>query len=125
VLHLKIDEYDAVRQKYGSAVARQLSDVAEPALNKVLREMDVLSWLDHGEFVVMLPGKTQGEALIVSKKMLSATSHCVLPLVDWQLDLRFSEGIAELKPQETAQEILARARHSAIPPSIVRRITPA
>jgi diguanylate cyclase len=125
VLHLKIDDYDTVQRKYGSAVARQMSDAAEPALSKVLREMDVLSRLDHGEFVVMLPGKTQGEALIVSKKMLSATLHCILPLVDRQLSLKFTDGIAELKPQETAQELLARARQAAIPPTVVRRIVEA
>jgi diguanylate cyclase len=122
VMHLKIEEYDVVRQKYGSAIARQMSDVAEPALSKVLREMDVLARLDLGEFVVMLPGKTQYEASIIAKKMRQATSHCILPLVDRPLSLKFNDGIAELKPNETAQEVLARARHSALPPAIVRRI---
>jgi diguanylate cyclase len=121
VMHLKIEEYDVVSQKYGSAIARQMSEVAEPAFNKVLREMDVLAKLDLGEFVVMLPGLTQGEASLVAKKMRRATANCVLPLVDRELQLRFIEGIAELRAGEMAQEILARARQAAIPPSIVRR----
>jgi diguanylate cyclase len=125
VMHLKIEEYEVVSQKYGSMTARQMSDAAEPALNKVLREMDVLAKLDLGEFVVMLPGKTQGETAIVAKKMRSAASHCVLPLVDRQLNLKFRDGIAELKPNETAQELLARARQAAIPPTVVRRIVEA
>jgi diguanylate cyclase len=121
VMHLKIEDYDVVSQKYGAAFARQMVDIAEPALNKVLRETDVLAKLDLGEFVVMLPGKTQGEAAIVAKKMRSAASACILPLVDRELQLQFVEGIAELKSAEMAQELLARARQAAIPPAAIRR----
>jgi diguanylate cyclase len=122
VMHLKIEDYDVISQKHGAAFARQMSDVAEPTLNKILREMDVLAKLDLGEFVAMLPGKTQGEALIVAQKMRRAVAGCVLPLVDRELQIRFIDGIAELRPGEMAQEILARARQAAIPPAMVRRI---
>jgi hypothetical protein len=70
----------------------------------------------------MLPGKTQKEAELVVKKLRSATAACVLPLVDRELQLRFARGIAELKPGELAQELLARARHAAIPPAVLRRV---
>ena len=59
VLYLKIEEYDIVNRKYGSPIARQMVDAAAPAFQKVLREMDVMTKLDNGEFVVMLPGSTQ------------------------------------------------------------------
>jgi diguanylate cyclase (GGDEF)-like protein len=121
IMHLKIEEYEVISQKYGNAIARQLSDVAEPALGKALREMDMLAKLDLGEFVVMLPGKTQAEAALVVKKMRSAAASCILPLVDRELNLRFRDGIAELKPNEMAQELLARARQAAVPPSAIRR----
>jgi len=121
LMHLKIEEYDVVSQKYGSGFARQLSDIAEPALSKVLRETDVLAKLELGEFVVMLPGKTQGEALLILKKMRRAATTCILPLVDRELQLRLLDGIAELKPHEMAQELLARARQAAIPPTAMRR----
>jgi GGDEF domain-containing protein len=117
VLYLKIEEYDIVSRKYGSTVARQLAETAGPALNKILREMDVLTKLENGEFVIMLPGSTVAETGQVLKRMRSATSHCVLPLVDRELQIRFLHGIAELKPAETAQELLARARHSITTPA--------
>jgi PleD family two-component response regulator len=120
-MHLKIDEYDVISQKYGAGFARQLSDIAEPVLNKTLREMDVLAKLDLGEFVIMLPGKTQNEAGLAAKKMRSAMSTCVLPLADRDVQLQFTEGIAELKPNEMAQELLARARQAAIPATMIRR----
>jgi diguanylate cyclase len=121
VMHLKIEEFDIVLQKYGSAIARQLIDVASPAFEKSLRELDVLARLEHGEFVVMLPGKTQFDAALVARRMRSAINHCVLPVMDRQLQIAFRESIAELKPSETAQEILARARLAVLPPVAARK----
>jgi GGDEF domain-containing protein len=120
-MHLKIEEFDIVLQKYGSAIARQLIDVASPAFEKSLRELDVLARLEHGEFVVMLPGKTQFDAALVARRMRSAINHCVLPVMDRQLQIAFRESIAELKPSETAQEILARARLAVLPPVAARK----
>jgi len=121
LIHLKMEEYDVVAQKYGSVMARKMSDIAEPALSKALREMDVMAKLDLGEFVIMLPGKTKAEAGLLSKKLRSAVSICALPLVDREMQLAFRDGIAELTPNEMAQELLARARNEAVPPVMPRR----
>jgi diguanylate cyclase len=107
---LKVEEYQAIFKSDGRAVARQILDLAEPALEEALREMDALVRMENGEFIVMLPGKTQAEAAQVLKRMRVATSQCVVPLKEREYDLRFQHGIAELKPNETAQEVLARAR---------------
>ena len=48
-----------MKEKYGFGIARQMIDVTAPTLEKSLREMDVLANLENGEFVVMLPAKTQ------------------------------------------------------------------
>ena len=115
VMHLKLEDYDVVCQKYGKTLARQMLDVAAPALEKALREMDVLARLENGEFVVMLPGNTQGEAGLIVKRMRIATTHCVLPLVDRELYLRFRHSIAELKANETAQQLLAHRQPLFVP----------
>ena len=96
-------------------------DAATPALEKTLREMDVLAKMESGEFAVMLPGKTQGEAAQTVKRMRAAVTHCILPLVDRELQLGFREGIAELKSNETAQELLARARQATLVPAVSRK----
>jgi PleD family two-component response regulator len=121
VMHLKITDYDIVTQKHGATIARQMSDVAEPALAKSLGEMDVLAKLDLGEFVIMLPGKTLKETTLVVKRLRNSTAGCILPVLDRELHLQFTDGIAELKPNELAQELLARARRAAIPPAVSRR----
>jgi len=113
VAYLKIEEYEAVNRKYGPAIARQMVDGALPAFQRALREMDVLCKLDNGELVVMLPGSTLSEAMRLIKRMHSTTSNCILPLTDRQIEIRFRHGAAELKANETAQELLGRARHEA------------
>lgn len=61
----------------------------------------------------MLPGSTLSEAMRLIKRMHSTTSNCILPLTDRQIEIRFRHGAAELKANETAQELLGRARHEA------------
>ena len=110
ILYLKIEDFDVISRKHGSAIARQMTETAMPALEKTLREMDVLAKLENGEFIAMLPGSTQTDANRIAKRMDSATAHCLLPVVDRQLQIRLQYAIAELKPTETAQELIARAR---------------
>jgi diguanylate cyclase len=113
VLYLKIEDYDLIGRKYGNAIARQMIDTAVPALERTLREMDVLTRLENGELVVMLPGSSQSEANRVAKRMCSTTSTCVLPVVDHELQILLQFAAAELKPGETAQELITRARQEA------------
>jgi GGDEF domain-containing protein len=115
LLYLKIEDFDIVSRKYGSPIARQMSDTALPVLEKMLREMDMLAKLENGEFAVMLPGSTQSEANRVAKRMCSATASCLLPLVDRELQIHLQHSIAELKPAEAAQELIARARQNLVP----------
>jgi GGDEF domain-containing protein len=78
--------------------------------------MDVLVRLENGEFVAMLPGSTQVEANRIARRMSSATSSCLLPVFDRELQIRLQQGIAVLKPNEAAQELIARARLSLATP---------
>jgi len=72
----------------------------------------VLTKLENGEFVLMLPGSSQGEVSHVVKRLRASTAGCKLPLVDREVPIGFRHGIAELKRNETAQELLARARQA-------------
>jgi diguanylate cyclase len=112
VLYLKIADYDIVNRKHGGTIARQLTDAAGPAIQRALREMDVLTKLEGGEFVVMLPGSAQGETNHLFKRIGASAANCVLPVLDRELRIRFQHGVAELRTNETAQELLARARQA-------------
>ena len=117
ILYLKIEGYDIISRKYGNAISRQMVEAAMPALEKTLREMDVLAKLEHGEFVAMLPGSTVGEATRLAKRMDSAVANCILPVVDRGLQIVLRNGAAELKPAESAQELIGRARQIANAPA--------
>jgi diguanylate cyclase len=109
LMQLKIEDFASAIQQ-APAIAQQIVDAAEPVIQKGLREMDVLARLEHGEFVVMLPGSTLAESGQVLKRIRIAISKCVVPLKDRKFQVSLLHSIAELKPNETAQELLARVR---------------
>ena len=114
IMHLKIEDYDSVVRNHGKAIARQVADAATPVLERVLREMDVLAYLENGAFVAMLPGNTQAEASQVAKRLKITMNSCTIPLVDRDLHVRIRHSIAELGANETAQELLARAKQGLV-----------
>jgi diguanylate cyclase len=110
LIHLTIEEFDLVSRTYGTAITRQILDTAEKVMEQLLREMDTLSPLGNGEFVVMMPGSMQSEVEQAAERMRISMNDSITPLTDGKLQVRFQQGIAELKANETAQELLARVR---------------
>jgi diguanylate cyclase len=113
VMHLKIEEYDSICRLYGNAIGRHALDAASTALERALREADMLAPLDGGEFLLMLPNYTLGEVGQLARRLKLQLAHCTVPEIDREMHLHFRHSIAELKPGETAQELLARARSGA------------
>jgi diguanylate cyclase len=110
ILYLKVDDYQMIEQDYGKSTAKMALDSVATFFNSALREMDLLARLGDGEFVAMLPGSTQAEAAQVARRMQTAMANCIVPLRDQQVRLQFSHGIAQLKPNETAPLLMARAK---------------
>jgi len=110
ILYLSIDDYPTIAQDYGKSTAQMAINSVATFFNSALREMDLLARLEDGEFVAMLPGSTQAEATQVAKRMQTAMANCTVPLSDQQARLNFSHGIAQLKPNETAPLLMARAK---------------
>jgi diguanylate cyclase len=110
VMHLQVDNYESVRQKYGKSVAHLMLDSVALFTQSALREMDLLARLDDGEFIVLLPGSTLSEANQVAKRLQTAATNSVFPLQEEKTQLRVTHGIAELRPNETAAILMARAK---------------
>jgi diguanylate cyclase len=121
VICLKLEDYEAMNRKHGSAAARQLIDRASPIVEKGLREMDVMAKLENGEFVIMLPGNTQFEAERSAKRIAAAADSCSLSIAGTTFQLQFCYGIGELRPHDTAQELLARARQDLAAAAVATR----
>ncbi len=78
-----------------------------------LREMDLLARLEDGEFAVLMPGSTAVEASQVAKRLQVSAAGCMFPLDGSKSQLNITQGIAELRPNETAEILLARAKSAA------------
>jgi diguanylate cyclase len=112
LIYLKMEDYDFISRMYGKITAGQMIDTAVSAMDKVLPETGTLVRFEAGEVAVLLPGKTQAEAELIDKQMRLATNRCLLPMLDRDLRLRFSHAFAELRPRETADELLNRAEQA-------------
>ncbi len=110
IMHLSVKGYAGLEQEYGDAVGRLLLDTVAQFIRSRLREMDLLGKLDNGEFVVMLPGSSEREAILVGNRVQSAIANCVIPLGDKQLRLELVQGVAEVQPDDEASAMLARAK---------------
>jgi diguanylate cyclase len=110
VMHLQVDNYPQIRQQYGKSVAHMTLDSVALFTQSALREMDLLARLDDGEFIVLLPGSTLTEANQIAKRLQTAATNCVFPPQYDKTQLRVTHGIAQLRPNETAAILMARAK---------------
>ena len=110
VMHLRIDDYSTIRENYGKNVAHMTLESVAQFTQTALRQMDLLGRLEDGEFAVLLPGSTMSEGTQVGKRLQTAAANCYLPLENHKTPLRLSHGIAQLRPNETAGLLMARAK---------------
>jgi diguanylate cyclase len=110
VMHLQVDNYPEIRQQYGKSVAHMTLDSVALFTQSALREMDMLARLDDGEFIVLLPGSTLTEANQIAKRLQTSATNCVFPPQYDKTQLRVTQGIAQLRPNETAAILMARAK---------------
>jgi PleD family two-component response regulator len=61
----------------------------------------------------MMPGSTIAEANQVAKRLHAAASSCAFPINESKSPLRVTLGVAELRPNETAEIRMARAKSVA------------
>lgn len=110
VMMLRIDDYSVIQEQYGKSVAHLVLDSVALFCQSALREMDMLARLDDGEFIMLLPGSTFSEASQVCKRLYTSASNCVFPLKDERTPLDVTLGVVELRPNETAALLMARAK---------------
>jgi diguanylate cyclase (GGDEF)-like protein len=113
VLHLQVVDYSRIRQQYGKSVGHLMLDSVALFTQATLREMDLLARLEDGEFIVLMPGSTAMEASQIAKRLQVSAASCMFPLDESKSQLRVTQGIAELRPNETAEILMARAKSAA------------
>lgn len=107
-----VDRYDAIAATYRRSVAKRLIELAESAIERTLRDVDVLGRLDRGVFLVLMPGTTEAEAGRLIRQLRIALSNCVVPARCGEIRIQFLHHIVQLQANETATELLRRAKYS-------------
>jgi diguanylate cyclase len=110
IMHLRVDDFVTIRAQYGKSIAHMTLDSVALFTQSSLREMDLLARLEDGEFAVLLPGSTLTEASQVAKRLQTTAANCAIPMQDKKSRLQVTHGIAELRPNETAALLMARAK---------------
>jgi diguanylate cyclase len=113
IMQLNILDYDHLEKSYGNAVGKLLLDSVAQFIRSSLRDMDLLGQLCKGRFVVMLPGSSEKEAIMVGRRVQTAISNCVIPLGGKQLKLEVSHGVTDVYPDDDAPGMIERAGQMA------------
>jgi diguanylate cyclase len=109
VIHIKLDDFAAIKREYGKAYARELLDSVAQRAQITLRQMDLLARYDDGEFIVMLPRCPKQEAVRVARRLQDSIAEGYNPSGKAWLGLSAQCGIVQLDSKETALAMLARA----------------
>ena len=110
VMHVKIEGYESIWEQFGPAVAHHALKSVARSINNTLCKMDLLAQTDQGEFIVMLPGSSQAEAIQVGYRLQAVVSGCLVPAGEQQLELKVHHGIAEVDVHDTASDLMQRAQ---------------
>lgn len=113
IIQLRVANYRALCETYGEASARSMLEAVAAFTQPALRQIDLLARLDNGEFAVLLPGSTRNEANQIAKRLQIAAANCDARIQNERVPLQMQHGIAEFRPSDTAESMMARAHLAA------------
>ncbi len=113
IIELRVANYTTLCETYGEADARTTLDAVAAFTQLALRQVDLLARLDDGEFAVLLPGSTRTEANQIAKRLHMSAANCDARLHNEKVHIDVTHGIAEFRPNDTAESMMARARLAA------------
>lgn len=108
VLMTDLDHFKAVNDTRGHEAGDKVLQALAQALRGALRAYDVCARWGGDEFLVLLPGTDVSGAQDVGAKLRNAIEALAIPAGEGQR-LGLSVGVAVLKPDESADELLRRA----------------
>ncbi len=112
LLFLDLDHFKVLNDRQGHAAGdRALIAVAE-ALRHELRPHDLLGRYGGEEFVAMLYGVEQAQAMQVATRLCRRVYRLEIPVNDKGLILSVSIGIAMREPEDTVELLVERSDHA-------------
>lgn len=117
VLMLDVDFFKAINDTYGHGVGDRALQLISSRLRHNLRFRDTLFRYGGEEFVIILSGTDQNEAIVVGRRLCHQISEYPFN-IDESLDLRItiSAGTASLQPMDDPKgtSLLKRADHNLL-----------
>jgi diguanylate cyclase (GGDEF)-like protein len=110
IVMIDLDHFKAVNDTYGHAVGDEALRCGTQACKKCLRQIDVLARFGGEEFVIMLPGTNETDAVIVAEKLRQAVYETPVKGGQRQFNITASFGVAEVRAGDKGvEESLGRA----------------
>jgi diguanylate cyclase len=113
IIQLGVSNYKSLSESYGPAAARSTLGAVTIFTQAALRQIDLLARLDEGQFAILLPGSTSNEANQIAKRLHMSAANCDARINNERIHLVVTHGIAEFRPNDTADAMLARASQAA------------
>jgi len=108
---LDLDHFKQFNDTYGHAAGDAVLEAAARAMQSSVRREDTLARYGGEEFVVILPGATLREALVVAERLRRSVAETTVPFGAHRLAITVSVGVSTRRRQrpDTPGAMLARA----------------
>jgi diguanylate cyclase (GGDEF)-like protein len=112
LLFLDLDHFKLLNDRQGHAAGDRALIAVADALRHELRPHDLLGRYGGEEFVAMLYGIEQGQAMLVATRLCRRVHRLDIPVNTDGLVLSASIGIAMRAPDDTVESLVERADHA-------------
>ncbi|MGA0609092.1 diguanylate cyclase [Caldimonas sp. KR1-144] len=102
-----IDHFKAINDSHGHAAGDEALRRVARCARETLRTRDVLGRLGGDEFMLLLPGASVDDALMVAERISDAIDAAALPADAFALSLSF--GVVQVEPDESLESAQHRA----------------
>lgn len=106
---LDLDHFKRINDRYGHAVGDQVLVRVVASCQASLRASDLLGRWGGEEFVVLLPGIAEAEAVLAFEKLLHEVRELSIDVGSEHLQVSFSAGVAQWDGKESLEHLLSRA----------------
>jgi phosphoserine phosphatase RsbU/P len=109
---LDIDHFKLINDNYGHEAGDVVLVRVAETIEEQVRATDVAGRWGGEEFLIILPGTTANESRVVMERLVQAIASLPIAYGDQILHVKASIGMAQIKPNETINELIQRADHA-------------
>ncbi len=104
-----IDEFKAINDSYGHRAGDKVLSVVAECLANSIRSTDFIARYGGEEFVMLLPGTTMPDAILLAEEMREAVTHLGFHFRGKPVSITISCGITAFQEGDEAEEAFDRA----------------